>query len=193
MNNFPFDIPRGIKNGDDANLDDLTVQKLIFGDGTDMTTASSGGGGGGEVSALSFDTGTRSLELQQTTGTTPLTVNIPNNKVNALTFNTGSRLLQLSQDIGVSHQVNIPVNSVSSASYNSGTGVLNIVQTDAPSVQATITASSNINVIHNGFSNSMVRKLKSLEDKLNQLDKPKLIKIEKLKGKDRLLRKKNKI
>jgi len=193
MSNFPFDISRGIKNGDDAALDDLVVQRLVFGDGSDMTTAASGGGGGGEVSALSFDTGTRALELQQTSGTTPFTVTIPNNKVNGLTFNTGSRLLQLSQDIGVSHQINIPVNSVSSASYNSATGVLNIVQTDAPSVQATITASSNINVIHNGFSKGMVRKIKSLEDKINQLDKPKLIKIEKLKGKDRVLRKKNRL
>ena len=44
MADFPFDDSvRGIQNGDDANLNDVTVDKIIFGNGTQQTTAASGG------------------------------------------------------------------------------------------------------------------------------------------------------
>ena len=55
MSDFPFDVFRGIQNGDNANLNDVEVAKLTFEDGSTITTSipskieTSGVGATGEV------------------------------------------------------------------------------------------------------------------------------------------------
>ena len=206
------------------------VNTLTFGDGTTQSTAGGGGGGGGgEVSGITFNNGTRKIELTQTSGSSPLDATIPQNEINTMTFNNGTRqleitqsnagtktatipvgaagevtglsfnnatrVLEIAQTSGTTPSVVVPQNEVSSLAFNTGTNVLTINQSNAISKTITINPSGSggsTNIIHSNISDALVRKVKELEVKLNNLgDEEQPVKKIKLQGKERLSKNNN--
>lgn len=120
---------------------DARVNTLTFGDGTTQSTAGGGGGSGGAVSGITFNTGTRKIELTQTSGSSPLDATIPQNEINAMSFNNGTRVLEITQTNALSKTATIPVGTageVTGLSFNNATRQLDLTQTSGTSASVVV-------------------------------------------------------
>ena len=195
MADFPFDDFNGLRNGDNATLNNVKLTQITFPNGSVQTTA--GGGAGGEVTGLSFNNSSRKIEITQSSGTSPLDATIPQNQVSTLTFNSGTRILSLSQVSGGTKIATIPRNEVTGMTFDSATGVLTLNQDSGVNVTASgfptgSGGGTNTFVVNNDLSSEVVNKIKKLEKIVNDLNLEKKPKPEKkiLFGKDRILKKK---